>query len=166
MDWKTEHPHTPGLYLASVERRADSVRCWTGGHWTASVMVYDLHLPGRMPGIDWRKATPERGRTIEWLEAVTVDADGWISWGGIDSVPLRRNVPVMIRLRAGDIVGPLNPKGLRWSRSGEPADIVAYRPLDRLDASLPANDERLERRVTMADRRGVGHGATYRSVAQ
>lgn len=147
--WKAAHPDSVGFYIASVERRADAVRCWTGKHWTAPVMVYDLHL-NRGPALDWPEAMPRKGQPIEWLESVVTDAEGFISWGGLQSEPpVHRNVEVEVRLReAPQPNAPGDPKKLRWLHNGGGGDVIAYRPLERNEAvPQPANDPLVERRA-------------------
>lgn len=148
--WTATHPESVGLYIASVERRADSVRFWTGKHWTAPVMVYDLRLLDRIPAADGPPGAPARGHVIEWLEPVTLDAQGFISWGGrLSESPLHRDVSVEVRFRQDDSAGPpVQASRLRWNHLGNGGDIVAYRVVEQPAAApQPANDPVVERRA-------------------
>lgn len=121
--WKSKAPAEPGLYIASTSRNAGFVRYWTGKHWTAPLSVMDLHLTDRIPDAQGGKAVTHRNRPIQWLEAVTIDADGFISWGGkLDMCPVPQGMPVVFK-KTG------RRRGLTLARAGELAwatDVVAY----------------------------------------
>jgi hypothetical protein len=94
--------------------------------------VYDLHLPNRVPTADWPAAQTWRKRRVEWLEAVAVNSDGWVSWGGlVDAPPLRPHVRVLVKLRSGARTEePLPAGGFYWPRDRSSSEIVAYRIVD------------------------------------
>jgi hypothetical protein len=131
--WKTTPPAEPGLYIACTCNRADFVRAWTGKHWTGPAHVGDLLLPGRMPRLDGPPADLRglgRGVRIRWLERVTVDAEGFVSWGGLlDACPLKRGSALVdVKLRSGARSEWSVPaRGLRWRHDGSVLDPMAYR---------------------------------------
>ena len=109
--WHKTPPDSSGLYIASSDRHAGYIRYWTGKHWTAPLAVHDLHLTDRIPTAEGRAAATWKNRPIEWLEKVTIDAEGFISWGGLqDEAPVPPDTRVVIRkgrrltlARAGDV---------------------------------------------------------------
>ncbi len=124
-DWKSTPPDAPGLYVASTERCADSIRFWTGKHWTAPRKTYDLD---RVPGSGDAPAAPEG--PIEWLEPVTIDERGFVSWGGAQrAAPMRRTYRVEVRFRNGTTYCSNDPQGLDWTGNGVGTEIAAYRVL-------------------------------------
>lgn len=128
--WKLSNPDAVGLYIASTERRADYVRCWTGKHWTAPLHVRDLTLTDRIPNPDGPPAATHGKHAIEWLEAVALRTDGWITWGGLlDAPPVTPDVRVRAKFRGGGESIPVEASALRWGAGAERPfdDVVAYR---------------------------------------
>ena len=128
--WKGTPPAAPGLYVASTERRADTVRCWTGNHWTAPCMARDLYLTERVPQMDWPPACPARRKAkIEWLEPVTIDRDGFVSWAGqLTGPPVPASTGVVVKLRSrAKTEDPLPAGAFHWRADGSVLDPVAYR---------------------------------------
>lgn len=96
--WHRTKPSAPGLYIASTAQHAGYVRYWTGVHWTAPLGVHDLHLTDRIPKATDAAAQTYANRPIEWLEKVTLDADGFISWGRLqDEAPVPPDTRVVIK---------------------------------------------------------------------
>lgn len=150
--WNSSFPDAVGHYIAATTRRADIVRFWTGKHWTAPCVVRDMHLPDRMPRVDWPAAQTDQRRPIEWLERVVVDAEGFISWGGkLNETPVPPGAMATVRLRNGEQASGIISNDWRWKHDGGAGDIVAYRVVDC--DSAPANAEPLERREQQAGRR-------------
>ena len=131
-NWKSDAPPAAGLYIASTNKRADYVRWWNGKYWSAPTHVGDVGLPGRLPDGTWDPAQTYSDRKIQWLEAVTIDADGFISWGGLQDVPpVPPDTMVEFRIfvtgRFSHSLPQLAKDIPRWNRAGLGGDIVAYR---------------------------------------
>jgi len=141
-NWKTSPPAEPGLYIASAARAAGYVRYWTGQHWTAPLSVADLHMTDRIPNADGVKAVTYNNRAIVWLEKVTIDGSGFLSWGGLqDDCPVAPDMVLRFKIRAGAVSDPQRGGTVkRWSHDGKGGDIVAYKVGGDIVPAAAANE--------------------------
>lgn len=130
MNWKTNNPINPGVYVASTSRAAGFVRHWDGAAWSKPTAIYDVHLNARTLPDGITPRCDEDEDAIEWLEQYTRAAESFTAWSGMATscpVPLDmavlarfKNMPQMI-VRAGD---------LNWRHAGSQSDVVAYKVVD------------------------------------